>query len=73
MKIREHAFAEFVDTLLIWEADIVTIVQTNQAMTRISARKHKNIIMPQCYISRHEFVKNNAKGLKVCNYDHITG
>ena len=36
MKVEETALAEFLDTRIVWEAEIVAILRTNRAMTRLS-------------------------------------
>ena len=59
MKVGENALAEFLDTLIVWEAEIVTILFTNQAMKRLSAcqqKKYDNAT--RCYICFHEFEEN---------------
>ena len=38
MKVGENALAEFLDTLIVWEAEIVAILRTNRAMKRLSTR-----------------------------------
>ena len=74
MKVGENAFAEFLDSLFVWEAEIVAILVTNRAMNRLSARqKEEYDNATRCYIYRHEFVEGKAKGLKVRDHDHITG
>ena len=37
MKVGENALAELLYTLIVWEAEIVAIFRTNQAMKRLSA------------------------------------
>ena len=39
MKVKENALAEFLDTFIVWEAEIVAILRTNRAMKRLSARQ----------------------------------
>ena len=74
MKVGENALAEFLDSLIVWEAEIVTILRTNQAMKRLSARQQEKYDnATRCYICRHEFVEGEAKGPKVRDHDHITG
>ena len=64
----------FLDTLIVWEAEIVAILQTNRAIKRLSARQQEEYDnATRCYICRHEFVDSEAKGPKVCDHDHITG
>ena len=74
MKVGENALAEFLDPLIVWEAKIVAILQTNRAMKRLSARqteKYNNAT--RYYICRHEFVVGEAKGPKDRDHDYITG
>ena len=74
MKVGENALAEFLDALIVWEAEIVAILRTNRAMKRLSARqKEEYDNATRCYICRHEFVEGEAKGPKVRDHDHITG
>ena len=73
MKIGEHALAEFLDALVVWEAQIVAILRTNRAMKRLSARQQEEYDnSTRCYICRHEFVESETKGPKVRDHDHIT-
>ena len=37
MKFGENALAEFLDALIVWEAEIVAIFRTNRAIKRLSA------------------------------------
>ena len=74
MKVGENALAEFLDMLIVWEAEIVAILLTNRAINRLSARQQKEYDnTTRCYICRHEFVEGKAKGPKVWDHDHITG
>ena len=74
MKVWEYALAEFLDTLIVWEANIVAKLQTNREMNRLSARQQEEYdSFTKCYICRHEFVEGEARGPKVRNHDHITG
>ena len=74
IKVGENALAEFLDALIVWEAKIVAIHFSNQAMKRVSARqKEQYDNATRCYICRHEFVEGEAKGPKVSDHDHITG
>ena len=74
MKVKENALAEFLDSLIVLEAEIVAILRTNQAMKRLSARQQEEYDnATRCYICRHDFVEGEAKGPKVRDYDHITG
>ena len=74
MKVGENALAEFLDALIVWEAEIVAILRTNRAMKRLSARQQEEYDnATRCYICRHEFVEGKAKGPKVRDHDHITG
>ena len=74
MEVGENALAEFLDTLIVWEAEIVAKLRTNRAMNRLSARQQEEYDnATQCYICRHEFVEGEAKGPKVRDHDHITG
>ena len=41
MKVGKTALAEFLDALIVWEAEIVAILRTNQAMKRLIARQQK--------------------------------
>ena len=41
MKIKENAFAEFLDTLIVCKAEIVAILRTNRAMKRLNTRQHE--------------------------------
>ena len=38
MKVGKNALAEFLDLLIVWEAEIVAILRTNRAIKRFSAR-----------------------------------
>ena len=74
IKVGEKALAEFLDSLIVWEAEIVPILRTNRAMKRLSDRQqneYENAI--RCYICRHDFVEGNAMGPKVRDHDYITG
>ena len=74
MKVRTNALADFLDALIVWEAEIVAIVRTNQKTKRLSARQQKEYYNAMwCYICRHEFVEGKAKGPKVRDHDYITG
>ena len=74
MKVGENALAEFLDTLIVYEAEIVAILRMNRAMKRLSARQQEEYDNATlCYICRHEFVEGEAKGPKVRDHDHITG
>ena len=74
MKVKENALTEFLDTLILWEAEIVAILRTNRAMNFLSARQQEEYDNATgCYICRNEFVENEAKGLEVRDHDHITG
>ena len=65
MKVEENALAEFLDSLIVWEAEIVAILRTNRAMKRLSARQQKKYDnATRCYICRQEFVESEAKGPK---------
>ena len=73
MKVGENALAEFHDTLIVWEALIVAIFRTNQAMKCLSERQQEKYDNATgCYICRHEFVQGEAKAPKVRDHDHIT-
>ena len=66
MKVGDNALGEFLDSLIVWEAEIVAILRTNQAMKRLSARQQEEYDnATRCYICRHKFVKGKAKGPKV--------
>ena len=55
MKVGKNAVAEFLDALIVWEAKIVAILRTNQAMKRLSARQQEEYDnATRCYICRHE-------------------
>ena len=41
MKVGENALAEFLDTRIVWEADIVAILRTNRAIKRLNACQQK--------------------------------
>ena len=74
MKVEEKAIAELLDTLIVWEAEIVAILRTNRPIKRLIARIHKEYDnSKRFYICRHNFVENEAKGFKVRDNDHITG
>ena len=74
IKVEENALAEFLDSLIVWEAEIVAILRTNRAMNRLSASQQEEYDnATRCYICRHEFVEGKAKGPKVRDHDHITG
>ena len=69
MKVGDNALAEFLDTLIVWEAEILAILRTNQAMKRLSARQQEEYDnATRCYICRHEFVEYDAKGPKVIQH-----
>ena len=72
-KVGENALVEFLDTLIVWEAEIVAKLRTNQAMNRRSVRQQEYDNFTHCYICRHEFVEGEARNPKVQNHDHITG
>ena len=66
MKVGENALAEFLDALIVWDAEIVAILWTNRAMKRLSARQQKEYDNATwCYICRHEFEEGEAKGPNV--------
>ena len=74
MKVIKNALDKFLDSLIMWEAEIVAIFWTNRAIKRLSARQQQNydnVIL--CYICRHEVLESDAKGSKVCDYDKIKG
>ena len=74
MKVGENALAEFLDTLIVWEAEIVAVLRTNRAIKRLSVRQQEEYDNAnRCYICRHEFVEGEAKGPKVRDHHHITG
>ena len=59
MIVGENTLAEFLDSGIVREADIVAILQTNLAMKRLSARQQEEYYnATRCYICRHEFVEN---------------
>ena len=71
IKVGKNALAEFLDSLFVWEAEIVASFRTNWAMKRLSVRQQEDYDdATQCYICRHEF---EAKGPKIRDHDHITG
>ena len=37
MKVGKNALADFLDALIVWEAEIVAILRTNRAMKRLTA------------------------------------
>ena len=74
MKVVENALAEFVETPIVWEAEIMEFLSTNSTMKRLSARQQDEYDnATRCYICRHEFVECDVKGPKVRDHDHITG
>ena len=74
MKVGENALAQFPDSLIVWEAEIISILRTNKAMKRLSASQQEEYDNATwCYIYRHEFIEGEAKGPKVRDHDHITG
>ena len=74
MKVGEIALAEFLDSLIVWEAVIVAILRINQAITRLSVLQQKEYDnATRCYICRHEVLEGEAKSPKVRDHDHITG
>ena len=74
MKVGENALAEFLETLIVWEAEIVAILQTNRAMKRLNARQQEEYDnSTRCYIWGYQFVEGETKGPKVRDHDHITG
>ena len=74
MKVGENALAEFIDTLIVREAEIVAILRENLAMKRLSARQQEKYDnATRCYICRQEFIEGETKGPKVRDHDHITG
>ena len=38
MKVGKNTHAEFLDSLIVWKAEIVAILHTNRAMKRLTAR-----------------------------------
>ena len=73
MKVGENALSEFLDALIVWEAEIVAILRTNRAINRLSVRQQEEYDnATRCYIFRHEFVESEAKGPQVRDHDHIT-
>ena len=65
IKIGENTLAEFHDTHIVWEVEIVSILGTNRAIKRVSARQqNENDNATRCYICRHEYVESEAKGPK---------
>ena len=74
MKVGKNTLAEFLDALIVWEAKIVAILRTNQAMKRHSVRQQEEYDnATRCYICRHEFVEGEETGPKVRDHDHIMG
>ena len=74
MKVGENALAEFLDALIVWEADIVAILRTNCSIKRLSVCQHKQYDnATRCYICRHKFIEGETKGPKDRDHDHITG
>ena len=62
MKVRENALAEFLDSQIVWEAEINAILRSNQAMKRFSdCQKDEYYNATRCYIYCHQFVKGEAK------------
>ena len=61
LKVGENALAEFLDSLIVWEAEIVAIFETNRPMKRFSANQQEEYDnATRCYICRHEFVEGEA-------------
>ena len=73
MKVGENALAEFLNSLIVWEAEILAILRKHRAMKRLSARKEEYDNATRCYICCHELVEGEAKSPKVCDHNHITG
>ena len=74
MKVEQNALAEFLDSLIVSEVEIVAILRTNQAIQRPSARQQEEYDnAARSYICRHEFVEDETKGPKVRDHDHIMG
>ena len=74
MNVRTNALAEFIDALIVWEAEIVASLWTNQAIKRRSVCQHEEYDnFAGCYICRYLFIKSEARGVKVCDNDRITG
>ena len=74
IKVGENVLAEFIDTLIVLEAEIIKKLRTNRAMNRLSVRQLEEYYNATlCYICRYEFVKGEARGPKVRAHDHITG
>ena len=54
MKVGDNALTEFLDSLIVWKAEIVAILRTNRAMKRLSAcQQEKYNNARGCYICRH--------------------
>ena len=61
MKVGDNVLAEFLDALIVWEAEILAILRTNRGMKRLSARQQEGYDnATRCYICRHEFVESEA-------------
>ena len=74
INVGDNALAEFLDTLIMLEAEIMAILPTNRAIKRLSTRQQKKYDNPtRCYICRHEFVEGESKRPKVRDHDQITG
>ena len=73
MKLGENALAECLDTIIVWEAEIVAKLQTNRAMNLLSAHQQEEYDnATRCYICRREFEEGEARGPKDRDHDHIT-
>ena len=58
MKVGENALSELLDTLIVWEAEIVEKLRTNRAMNRLNVRQEEEFNnATRIYICRHEFVE----------------
>ena len=65
IKVIENALAAFLNTLIVWEAEIVAILWTNRAMKRLSSSQQEEYDnATRCYICRHEFVEGEANDPK---------
>ena len=74
IKFGPQALSDFLDELIIWENEIIAVLIRNLKMKSLNMRQQAEFDnATRCYLCRHEFMKNELKGPKVRDHDHITG
>lgn len=74
MKFGPQALSNFLDELVKWENDIITLLTKNLKIKSLNMRQQAEFDNAMgCYLYWHEFTKDDLKGLKVRDYDYITG